>query len=138
MSREVGKTKDVGYEIGVSRTVPYPVGEVWDFLVGPRGLELWLGPGARLEPDKGAPYETADGTVGEVRGYRPLDRVRVTWRPADWSHDSTVQFALQATGPSRTRIGFHQERLADADERARQREHWQRVADAVEQALADA
>jgi uncharacterized protein YndB with AHSA1/START domain len=134
-ARPVGKTRDVGYEIGVSRTVPHPLSEVWEFLVSPQGQELWLGPGARLDPEPGAPYETDEGTVGEVRSFHVRDRVRVTWRPADWSHDTTVQIALASSGPARTRIGFHQERLADAEERALQRSHWQRVADEVQKTL---
>jgi hypothetical protein len=35
----------------------------------------------------------------------------------------------------RTRLVFHQERLVDAAERERQREHWQGVMDAVVTAL---
>lgn len=29
----VGKTKDAGWEIGVSRTVPHPIEHVWEMLV---------------------------------------------------------------------------------------------------------
>ncbi|WP_307849590.1 SRPBCC family protein [Qaidamihabitans albus] len=126
-----GETKDVGYQIGVSKTVPYSVAEVWRFLVSPAGVALWLGEGAALEPRKAAPYETAAGTTGEVRSFRERDRVRLTWRPRDWDHDTTVQVAVSASGAGRTVLRFHQEWLADADERARQREHWRAVLAAV-------
>lgn len=136
MERVVGLTEDAGFEIGVSRTVPYAPAEVWNFLASPGGTALWVGPGAVLEPTKGAPYATDDGTTGEVRSFRPDDRIRLTWRPASWSHDSTVQLVVRpaATGAS---VRFHQERLADADERERQRTHWRAVLDAIEAALAD-
>jgi len=132
----VGLTKDAGWEIGVSRTLDRPAAEVWDLLTSRRGTDLWLGPapGFSWPADKGARYELADGTTGEVRSFRPLDRLRLTWRPVDWDHDSIVQVALAAKG-DRTRMTFHQERLADADERERQRAHWTSVLDAFEAAL---
>ncbi|PRX96290.1 SRPBCC family protein [Allonocardiopsis opalescens] len=132
--REVGRTRDVGYQIGVSRTVPHPAERVWRLLTSPGGLALWLGDGARLTPERGAPYTTADGTRGEVRSYRENDRIRLTWRPPGWSHDTTLQVALSGAG-ERTAVHFHQEWLADAAERTRQREHWKGVVDRLAAAL---
>ncbi|MEV0049207.1 SRPBCC domain-containing protein [Saccharopolyspora shandongensis] len=128
----IGQTKDAGFQIGVSKTVPHPPDEVWGFLTSPAGIALWLGAGATLE--KGATYRTADGTTGEIRSHRELDRVRLTWRPADWDHDTTVQVAIVGKG-DRTQLRFHQEWLADANERARQRDHWRRTMTAVTTAL---
>lgn len=130
-----GRTKGAGWEIGVSKTVGHPIDEVWDFLTSAAGTALWLGHGVRELPGTGEPYETKEGTVGETRSYRPGDRIRLTWRPEDWDHDSTVQIAVNAKGPDRTTVTFHQERLTSAAERDRQRTHWRTVADAVVEAL---
>lgn len=126
----VGKTMDAGWQIGVSITVRRNVVDVWDYLVSTEGLETWLGSGVGLHGGKGETYETKDGTHGELRSYRPLDRIRLTWQPKDWDHETTVQIALDDKG-DRTGIAFHQERLADADERRRQREHWRAVSEQV-------
>ncbi|MFI5959301.1 SRPBCC domain-containing protein [Cryptosporangium sp. NPDC051539] len=134
MERQTGQTRDVGFEIGVSRTVPHPLEEVWAFLTGAPGLALWLGPGATPAWAKGTPYETATGTTGEVRSFRPGDRLRVTWQPDSWPHDSTVQIVVRPAANG-TSIRFHQERLADATEREIQREHWRSVLDEIETAL---
>ena len=98
----VGKTKDAGWEIGVSRTVPLPPEEVWARI---EDTAAWLG-------------EAAD----DVRSNRRLDRIRVGWR------GTIVQVAI-AEATSGTRVTFHQERLPDADERERQRAHWRGVLD---------
>lgn len=134
-----GLTQDAGWEIGVSKTLPLPPAEVWSFLSGPEGLAVWLGPGATLRGEPGSTYETADGTVGEVRSYHPEDRIRLTWQPLGWSHDTTVQVALSpARGDAqKTVLRFHQERLASAEERERQRAHWRSVIGAVRASLAD-
>ncbi|MDX3131657.1 SRPBCC domain-containing protein [Streptomyces europaeiscabiei] len=127
--RSTGLTKDAGWEVGVSRTLPQSPAAVWEFISGPRGLELWLGAGARLTPERGTAYETDAGAVGEVRGYRPGDRIRVTYG------ETTVQVAVSAAGGGRTVLVFHQERMASTEERERQRAHWRRVMDQVAEAL---
>jgi hypothetical protein len=96
----VGKTKDAGWQIGVSRTVPVSLEEAWARIEDPAA---WLG-------------EPAD----DVRSRRPLDRVRVGWR------GTIVQVAL-TPAKSGTTVRFHQERLSGPDERERQRAHWAAV-----------
>lgn len=85
---------------------------------------------------KGQQYETTDGTTGEARSFRREDRIRLTWQPPDWEHDSTVQVAVTPSGYDKTVIRFHQERLVDARERDQQRTHWRAVMSSVVTALA--
>src|ERR1044072_2360580 len=130
MTSSVGKTADVGWNIGVSRTLPYAAATVWDFLVSRDGVAIWLGAGVELPREPGAEYETANGTVGEVRSVAEGDRVRLAGRPSDWDHDSTVQVRLSGSG-AKTTLRFHQEWLSDAEEREEQRAYWQGVTEAV-------
>ncbi|HEX7135518.1 MAG TPA: SRPBCC domain-containing protein, partial [Iamia sp.] len=116
-----GLTRDAGWEIGVSRTFPTSLEETWDVVVDEPGLARWLGPGAVLPDEVGAPYRTDDGAEGELRSLRPLDRVRLTWQPDGRAgRPTTVQVVVQQAA-SGTSVRFHQEHLADADERERQR-----------------
>ncbi|MFJ9621256.1 SRPBCC domain-containing protein [Streptomyces sp. NPDC101181] len=125
-----GLTQDAGWEIGVSRTIHRPLTAVWEFVSGPRGLALWLGVDGPLPTEKGAPYRTADGTGGEIRGYRPGDRFRLTYGT------STVQVAVaRGSSEDRTVLRFHQERLASAEERAERRAYWKGVMDRVQAEL---
>ncbi len=133
----VGKTKDVGWQIGVSRALPCTVEQAWILLTSEAGMAVWLGVGAVLEPVPGAAYTTADGTTGEVRSFRPCDRIRLTWRPPGWPHESTVQVAVSG-GSRSTTVRFHQERLANSTERERQRDHWRAVLDQLEDLLGQA
>jgi uncharacterized protein YndB with AHSA1/START domain len=132
---EVGRTRDAGWQIGVSRTIDHPVGAVWDFLVSPEGVAIWLGEGVTVLPDRGGGYQTTAGVRGETRSRHELDRIRLTWQPPDWPHDTTLQLTVRPAGEGRTRLVVHQERLADAGEREHQRRHWQGVINAVVAAL---
>ncbi len=132
-SRPVGLTKDAGWEAGVRRTIAAPLPAVWSHLIGD-GLPTWLG-STTLPTTASTDYATAEGTRGEIRAYRPEHRIRLTWQPQGWTHDSTVQVTVipAATG---TTIAFHHERLASEAERAAQLAHWTTVLDGLERELA--
>lgn len=134
----VGRTRDAGWQIGVSKTIDRPVEELWAFVTSPAGVAIWLGDGVTLEPERGAGYETAAGVRGETRSFRHLDRLRLTWQPPDWNHETTLQLVVRSAGEGRARLSVHQERLADAVERERQRRHWQGVITAIVSALDEA
>jgi uncharacterized protein YndB with AHSA1/START domain len=135
---EVGRTRDAGWQIGVSKTIDLPVEEVWAFITSPAGVAIWLGEGVTVLSERGAGYETAAGVRGETRSFRELDRLRLTWQPPDWTHDTTLQLVVTPAGEGRTRLTVHQERLADAAEREQQRRHWQGVVSAIVAALTGA
>jgi uncharacterized protein YndB with AHSA1/START domain len=129
-----GLTKDAGWEIGVSRTFPVPLEHAWDFLTSPAGARLWLGDGATVPTEKGEPIVSAAGGEGELRSLRRKDRVRLRWKAPGWDHETVVQIAVRGD-ETKTSIRFHQEWLANAEEREQQRAHWSSVLDQVEKAL---
>lgn len=133
MANATGLTKDAGWELGVRQTVAAPLPAVWDYLLGD-GLRIWLGDLDSLPGEKGAAYATRDGVVGEIRGFADRAKVRLTWQPHDWPHDSTLQLTVReaATG---TTIGIHHERLADRSERKLMLGHWKNVLDDLVSAL---
>lgn len=134
MERPTGLTEDVGWEIGVSRTFRCDLDHAWQVLTGRPGVEVWLGDGAVLPHRSGATWDAGDGSGGEVRSFRPLDRVRLTHRAPRDQRTTTIQLALtehHAEDGPRTVVRFHQERLTSGAEREAQRSHWRAVADAL-------
>lgn len=125
-----GLTKDAGWEVGVRTTVTAPIDTVWVYLLG-EGLPTWLGELSELPTEKGAAYSTADGVHGSVRSYTEGLRVRLTWQPDDWPHDSTLQLTVKPAA-SGTTIGIHHEHLADREERRMMLGHWKNVAAAFD------
>ncbi|HYI34090.1 MAG TPA: SRPBCC domain-containing protein [Glaciibacter sp.] len=127
-----GLTKDAGWEVGVRKTVGANLPQVWQFLLGD-GLSLWLGE-TTLPTEKGAAYTTADGVSGTVKSYADGAKIRLTWHPSDWPHDTTLQVTVKEA-PGGTTIGFHHERLADRDERRMMLGHWKNVVADLAEAL---
>jgi uncharacterized protein YndB with AHSA1/START domain len=135
VSREAGHTRDAGWQIGVSKTVDHSVADAWSFITSPAGIAIWLGDGVTALPSRGEGYEATDGVRGETRGFRERDRVRLTWRPPDWARETTPPLTVRSAPGGRAMPRVHQERLADATERERQRRHWQEVVNAIVAAL---
>ena len=132
MTNTTGKTQDAGWEVGVRRTVSAPVATVWDFLLG-AGLPLWLG-NAKLTLEKGAEYATDDDISGRILSYTPGLRIRLSWQPGEWDHDSTLQLTVREAETGTT-IGFHQERLSGREERKIMLGHWKGVVEQLDAAL---
>jgi uncharacterized protein YndB with AHSA1/START domain len=122
--RVEGQSAEVGFEIGVSRTVPLPTGEVWRRLIGPDGVRAWLGDASPLRFEAGEPYRLSDGTTGEVRVVVAGERLRMTRRPDGWARPATIQIRLAPKG-EKTIVTFHEENLPGPDEREARRAHYQ-------------
>ena len=112
-----GLTKDAGWQAGASRTLPLTLDALWDLIMSPEGLALWLGPLAELPGECGMTYRTADGVTGEVRSVHRRDRLRLTWRPSGRPEDAVLQLTVRPASKGTT-LQLHAERLFDADERA--------------------
>lgn len=134
--KPVGLTEDVGWEIGVSRTLQVPIEHLWEFLISSDGVALWLGAlDGELPRTAGESGSTTDGTSFEIRSFRPGDRLRLVIQPADQGYQSTFQFTVRAAGPDKTTLRFHQERLAGQKDRERQRLYWRAVMDQIQDRL---
>ena len=129
-----GLTKDAGWEVGVRKTVAADPGTVWTFLIG-AGLPLWLGE-AKLPTEKHAVYETDDGVRGRLITRTEGTKLRLSWRPDDWPHDTTLQLTVRAAAGGTT-IAFHHDRLADREERRMMLGHWKNVVAELEKAIGD-
>ena len=128
--KQVGLTKDAGWELGVRTTVAAPIPVVWHYLMG-EGLKVWLGEIDELPTEKGAAYATADGVTGTVRGYKAESKLRISWHPDDWPHDSILQLTVKESITGTT-IGIHHEQLADREERKLMLGHWKNIAAAFD------
>jgi uncharacterized protein YndB with AHSA1/START domain len=132
--RAVGETADAGFQVGVQRTVAATAAEAWKLITC--RPELWLGEGASVTFDVGERYAVpagrgAPGASGEVRVVRPAERLRMTWQPEGWPAPATLQLTLAETGPGRTAIHVHLEKLSDAGARDAMRARWREALERV-------
>jgi len=131
--RAVGETADSGFQVGVQRTIPVDRRTLWNHLVGD-GIPTWLGETTEFAPVPRVPYETADGTTGEVRTVAEGERLRTTWHPDRLDEPATLQLTLACprNAEGRTTLRVHLENLPDATARDDLRTHWQAVLDRLQ------
>jgi uncharacterized protein YndB with AHSA1/START domain len=116
----------------VRETVALPLPVVWQFLVS-KGIPIWLGDG-EFRGLKGFRYTMADGVRGEVLAYAEGSKIRVTWRPDDWPHDTVLVLSVKEVEAGTT-IAIHHQQLADREERRMMLGHWKNVVGALAGAL---
>jgi uncharacterized protein YndB with AHSA1/START domain len=132
----VGLTKDVGFQIGVRRTLPICQRDAWQLLTSQRGLSIWLGEVSKLNIAKGSKYQLPDGTEGEIRVYKQNSHLRITWHPPVWQRSSTIQLRVIPKG-DRTVVAFHQEHLPGVQEREERRVFFAGVIERLEGIILD-
>jgi uncharacterized protein YndB with AHSA1/START domain len=123
-TRKTGSDRDDFFDVGVRATVATPLQEVWQFLVGD-GLPLWLGE-TEMPREQNAGYATADGVRGVIHRYAEDSRVKLTWRPKDWPHNTTLTLAVKRSDAGTT-ISISHEGLADREERRMMLGYWKTV-----------
>ena len=127
--RVVGQTKTAGFEIGAQKMMYLPKQVLWKFLTSSKGLELWLGKGAKLKLIQGYKFKTKGGLEIEIKTFKKGERMRLSFKPKDWKQASTLQVTLFCPRDTseKTNIRFHQEKLSGVPARNQMRTHWKKV-----------
>ena len=125
MENQVGKTKDVGFQFGIRKTIPVSTEKVWDFLFSENGLKIWLGKlNTELELKK--EFKTENGITGFVRVFNPNSHIRLNWKLKTWENISTVQ--IRVIGDvNKTTIAIHQEKLLNSKQRTEMKKYWTEI-----------
>lgn len=134
MTKQVGKTKDVGFVFGLRKTFPVSVQQAWNFMFSDQGLSIWLGD-LITDFELKKEYSTKEGIEGIVRVLKPDSHVRMGWKKEGWTNMSTVQVRFIAKGLDKTVISFLHEKLTGAQQRAEMKEYWNQKMDLITKAL---
>ena len=125
MKNQTGKTKDVGFQFGIRKTIPISTEKVWDFLFSENGLEIWLGKlNTELELKK--EFEIENGITGLVRVFKLNSHIRLNWKLKSWENMSTVQIRVVGD-KNKTTIAIHQEKLLNSKQRNEMKEYWTEI-----------
>ena len=122
IKNKIGKTKDVGFQFGIRKTIPVSAEKVWDFLFSENGLKIWLGK-LKNELELKKEFETKNGITGLVRIFKPNSHIRLNWKPKTWKNISTVQIRV-IENKNKTTIAIHQEKLLNSEQRNEMKEYW--------------
>ena len=125
MENQIGKTKDVGFQFGIRKTISVSTEKVWNFLFSKNGLKIWLG---TLEDDLELKkeFKTKNGITGFVRVFKPNSHIRLNWKPKTWGNISTVQIRVIGNN-EKTTIAIHQEKLLNNEQRNEMKYYWTKV-----------
>ena len=129
MNKQVGQTKDVGFQFGVRKSFKVPVNAIWNFMFSAQGVNIWLGELSN-ELTLNKPYKTKNGIEGFVRVFKVDSHIRLSWKKKKWDNMSLVQLRIYGDSQKST-ISFHQEKLASAEQREEVKTHWNGIMNQV-------
>ncbi len=133
MEKQVGKTRDAGWQMGLQKTFAISFDHAWDFMFSEEGLDIWLG----TMPDPLSLHQsflTKDGIEGKVTVFKHHSHIRMRWKKSDWINTSTLQVRVIKKGDKST-ISFHQEKLMDKQQRMMMLDYWREKMQAISVAL---
>ena len=134
--KPTGLTKDAGWQIGLRRTFSIPAPVLWDWMLSPEGVEIWLGQFKSFRMEHGADYQLVDGTIGQVRVYQPGSHWRMTRFPpgGGYPRESVMQIRILDSGDKST-LAFHEEHLPSKNERSIRKEFFLKVVEQIKERL---
>lgn len=124
---EVGKTKSVGYQVGVRRKFPISLEDAWLLIVSRQGISVWLGELSSYDLKVGLKYVTRSGITGEIRVINEKVNIRLTWKKEQWEKASTLQIRTIEQKNGKCTISFHQENLPSLSDREEMKSRWEEV-----------
>lgn len=130
--RMIGKTKDVGFQVGARKTFNIRLEKAWDFITSSNALTIWLGEIKQI--DEGVRFQLENGISGQIRVFSPLSHIRLSWKHPDWKRSSTIQVRV-IPRKDKTVIAFHQEHLPGIEEREIRKEFFKNVLQEFESML---
>jgi len=134
MEKQVGKTKDAGFQFGIRKTITVSTEKVWDFLFSENGLKIWLG-NLKSELELKKEFETEKGITGLLRVFKPNSHIRLNWKAKTWENISTVQIRVIGN-ENKTTIAIHQEKLLNSEQRNEMKEYWTKIIEKITNRIA--
>jgi uncharacterized protein YndB with AHSA1/START domain len=130
-TKEVGETKDAGFQIGVRKTFAAPIETIWNFLFSEKGLLIWLGKIGLENFQLGKQYKTERQIEGKVNVFKLNSHIRLTWKPKQWTNTSALQIRV-IPSKEKTTISIHQDKLLDSKQRDEMKKYWDKVLEKIE------
>lgn len=115
--RLLGQCADGTFQIGVSRTFPLPLAELWSIVISRKASLLFT----RLEVREGCGQQLIEYTISS---YKDRSHLRMRWKPEGWKEAAIVQLRLTAKGAAKTTVTVHQEKLPSQELRGEMKRFW--------------
>ena len=134
VKKEVGLTKDAGWQMGVRKTLDTDFDRVWDFMFSDKGLNLWLGPIKAEQLEVGKAMDLDHGIWFKIVVFKPFSHIRMQWKKREWSNTSRLQLRI-IRSKEKTVVSFAQEMMRNQTQREEMIVHWKKVAERLSEIL---
>jgi activator of HSP90 ATPase len=122
----IKKTKDLGYQISVSKVFPLPTHKMWDFLLSDLGIATWLGKISLEDFELQKQFVTDKGVEGKLTVFVPDCHLRFKWKPSNWDKQSTVELRVK-NSKGKSSVIFHHTGFYKIELQEELRQYWKEI-----------
>ncbi|MCC3215529.1 MULTISPECIES: hypothetical protein [Chryseobacterium] len=108
MAKNIGLTKDAGWQFGIRKTMPTNVETLWETFFSDRGLGYW-----------------AEGVDQNFSTFKEYSHIRTTWKHKDFEERAHLQVRFIPTkDKDKTTISIHVDNLKNESQREVTKKYW--------------
>lgn len=126
----VGRTKNVGFQFSITRTIALSPDAAWDFLLSEAGVTVWLGNLNFDNFEVGNALTTAEGIDTKITIFKPESHLRLAWKFAHWMNNSFIEIRVFDI-KGRAKIGLLHTHMLNVQQREEVKTHWGKIFDEI-------
>lgn len=122
----IKKTKDLGYQISVSKVFQVSAEKMWEFILSEQGISIWLGKISLDDFELQKQFVTDKGIEGKLTVFVPDCHLRFKWKPSSWEKQSTVELRVK-NSKGKSSVIFHHTGFYKIEQQEKLRQYWKEV-----------
>lgn len=130
------KTKNLKFQLGVSKIFNISTDELWTFILSKKGILIWLGEINCGEFEVNKLVKTKNDIEVKLTVFTPNSHLRFSWKNSDWENSSIVELRIKKV-KERSQILFHQTNLSSIEQRTQMKNYWSKKLNSIKDSYDD-
>lgn len=122
----IKESKDLGYQVSVSKVFPFSTEIMWEFLLSENGIAIWLGKINLYDFELQKQFVTDEGIEGKLTVFVPDCHLRFKWKPSNWKKQSTVELRVK-NSKGKASVIFHHTGFYKIEQQEELRQYWKSI-----------
>ena len=115
MTNKTGLTKDAGWQVGIRKTMPSSLDNIWNAFFSEEGSKLW-----------------DNGVNTNFSTFKPHSHIRTKWKHQSFKESANLQIRfIPSVNNDKTTIAIHVDQLENEDQREEAKKYWSKIIDAL-------
>ncbi len=115
------------YSVSCTKTLSIEASRLWRFLVGTKGVSIWMKPLFPVKIKIASHFETEDGFFGEIRTIKVGRRLRMSWKDENETRTTYVELIIVPLAAKKTILVVQHMQLKNLKIQSAMRKRWKEI-----------